>query len=61
MPQRIIEDDPTSRIVLSATLKKLGHQVTAATGGAEALAVFDDVIVPVLISDIVMPDVNGLE
>ena len=61
MPQRIIEDDPTSRIVLSATLKKLGHQVTAATGGAEALAVFDDVNVPVLISDIVMPDVNGLE
>jgi len=61
VPQRIIEDDPTSRIVLSATLKKLGHQVTAATGGAEALAVFDDVNVPVLISDIVMPDVNGLE
>ena len=57
----IAEDDPTSRIVLSATLKKLGHQVTAATGGAEALAVFDNVNVPVLISDMVMPGLDGLE
>ena len=57
----IADDDPTSRIVLSATLKKLGHQVTATTGGAEALAVFDKENVPVLISDMVMPDVDGLE
>ena len=57
----IADDDPTSRIVLSAILKKLGHQVTATTGGAEALAVFDSVNVPVLISDMMMPDVDGLE
>ena len=57
----IADDDPTSRIVLSATLKKLGHQVTATTGGAEALAVFETANVPVLISDRVMPGLDGLE
>ena len=57
----IADDDPTSRIVLSATLKKLGHQVTVTKGGAEALAMFDKAEVPVLISDMLMPDVDGLE
>lgn len=57
----IADDDLTSRLVLSATLKKLGHQVTATTSGAEALAVFDSVNVPVLISDMVMPGLDGLE
>ncbi len=57
----IADDDSTSRIVLGATLKKLGHQVTATTSGAEALAIFDKADVPVLISDMLMPDVDGLE
>jgi CheY-like chemotaxis protein len=47
--------------VLSATLKKLGHQVTATAGGQEALAVFETVSVPVLITDMVMPCLDGLE
>ena len=57
----IADDDPTSRIVLSATLKKLGHQVTAAQSGAEAWAAFETTEVPLLISDVVMPDIHGLE
>jgi phosphoserine phosphatase RsbU/P len=57
----IADDDTTSLIVLSATLKKLGHQVTAASSGAEALLSFDRMNVPVLISDMVMPNVDGLE
>ena len=57
----IADDDSTSRIVLSATLKKLGHEVTVANNGAEALAVFADVNVPILISDMVMPGLDGLE
>jgi phosphoserine phosphatase RsbU/P len=57
----IADDDTTSLIVLSATLKKLGHEVTVTTSGAEALAIFDSIHVPVLISDLVMPGVDGLE
>lgn len=57
----IVDDDPTSRIVLDATLKKLGHQVTTAKNGAEALAVLDKGSVSLFISDMVMPGVDGLE
>ena len=42
----IADDDPTSRIVLAATLKKLGHQVTVAKDGAEAWTVFENGEVP---------------
>jgi len=57
----IADDDPTSRIVLGATLKKLGHQVTAVKDGAEAWTTFEATEVPLLISDMVMPHVDGLE
>jgi sigma-B regulation protein RsbU (phosphoserine phosphatase) len=57
----IADDDPTSRIVLAATLKKLGHQITVAKDGAEAWTVFENGEVPLLISDMVMPHVDGLE
>ena len=57
----IADDDPTSRIVLGATLQKLGHQVTVARNGAEAWAVCESTEVPLLISDVVMPDIHGLE
>ena len=57
----IADDDATSRIVLAATLKKLGHQVTVATDGAEAWTAFENGNVPLLISDMVMPHVHGLE
>ena len=57
----IVDDDPTSRIILGASLKKLGHQVTVAQSAVEALAVFGTGNVPLLISDLVMPDMDGLE
>ncbi len=57
----IVDDDATSRLVLEATLKKLGHQVTVAKDGAEAWSAFEKGSVPVLISDMVMPGVDGLQ
>ncbi len=42
-------------------LKHLGHQVAVATGGAEALAVFDPKRDRVIISDLLMPGMDGLE
>lgn len=57
----IVDDDLTSRLVLSATLKMLGHGVSVARSGAEALAIFENEHVPLIISDMVMADVDGLE
>jgi phosphoserine phosphatase RsbU/P len=57
----IAEDDLTSRITLATTLQKLGHQVSLADNGAEAWSVFESGDVPLLISDMVMPQVHGLE
>src|ERR1051326_9071103 len=57
----IADDDSTSRILLQATLKKLGHDVIVAKNGAEALAHFDRAHTPLLISDMVMPDIDGLQ
>src|SRR5258708_14906626 len=57
----IVDDDATSRLVLEATVKKLGQQVTGAKDGAEAWSAFEKGSVPVLISDMVMPGVDGLQ
>jgi|ERR1039458_304717 DNA-binding response OmpR family regulator len=57
----IADDDPTSRIVLTLTLQKYQHQVTVAKDGAEAWALCERTDVPLLISDVVMPGIQGLE
>ncbi len=57
----IVDDDPTTRILLNATLKKLGHQVSVASSAEEVLAAFERGPVPLLISDMVMPGMNGLD
>lgn len=57
----IVDDDATSRLVLNASLEKLGHSVTTVSTGAAAWALFEADHVPLLISDLVMPDFNGIE
>jgi sigma-B regulation protein RsbU (phosphoserine phosphatase) len=57
----IVDDDPTSRVVLSATLEKLGHEATAVSSANEALTAMESCPVPILISDMVMPGMNGLD
>jgi two-component system chemotaxis response regulator CheY len=57
----IAEDDMTSRLVLGATLKKLGHEVTATMDGQQAWDALDKEHFPLLISDWMMPDMDGLE
>lgn len=57
----IVDDDPSSRLILGATLKKLGYQVTAAASAQQVLEEFERAPVPLLISDMMMPDMDGLE
>ncbi|MDZ4672898.1 MAG: response regulator transcription factor [Gemmatimonadota bacterium] len=57
----IAEDDATSRTVLQRTLEKLGYAVTAAHDGFEALALFVRDQPAVVITDWMMPRMDGLE
>lgn len=57
----IAEDDTVSRLVLDATLKNLGHDVTAVCDGREAWEALERENFPLLISDWMMPGLDGLE
>jgi CheY-like chemotaxis protein len=57
----IAEDDTVSRLVLSALLKKLGHTVTAVDNGAKAWDAFRQEPFPVVITDLAMPEMDGLD
>ena len=56
----ISEDDTVSRLLLSTTLKKLGYEVIATENGRDAWGVFQQEHVSVIISDWMMPDIDGL-
>lgn len=55
------DDDSVSRTVLRATLRALGHQVLEAADGSEAWSILEEQEVPLVISDWLMPKVDGLE
>lgn len=57
----IAEDDTTSRLVLAATLKKAGHEVASAKNGREAWEMLQEGDYSLVISDWMMPDMDGLE
>jgi DNA-binding response OmpR family regulator len=57
----ISEDDTVSRLLLSTTLKQLGYEVIATENGRDAWGVFQQEHVPVIISDWMMPDIDGLQ
>ena len=57
----IAEDDTVSRLLLNATLKKLGHEVLAMENGRDAWSAWQEEHFPLLISDWMMPHVDGLE
>jgi DNA-binding response OmpR family regulator len=55
----IVEDDPLSRKVLTAQLSDAGHVVIEAVNGIEALGLMDHSPVDAVISDILMPRMDG--
>ena len=57
----IAEDDPVSRRLLQSYLQKWGHEVVAAVNGAEAWKVFQDDAFPLVVSDWMMPEMDGLQ
>lgn len=58
----LVEDDPTTRRALQLALEKtLGHQVTCASNGHEALALALETMPQVVLTDWHMPGLNGLD
>lgn len=57
----IAEDDPVSRRMLQRTLEKWGHQVVATPDGQEAWEQFSLGAVDMVITDWMMPGMDGLE
>lgn len=57
----IAEDDRVSRIVLSELLTKSGHEVSAVENGQLAWDQYSSQPVPMLISDWMMPVMDGLQ
>jgi diguanylate cyclase (GGDEF)-like protein len=57
----VADDDRVTALKLQRSLEKLGHQVTVAGDGAEAWRHVRDGRVSLLISDWMMPELDGLE
>ena len=57
----IAEDEPVSSRILQLTLEHFGHEVIAASDGRQAWERFDAEPVRVIVSDWMMPDIDGIE
>ena len=57
----IAEDDPVSAKILQFTLENAGHDVVVAANGTIAWEIFNASPVRVIVSDWMMPELDGLE
>ncbi len=57
----VVDDEPEVRLVLSEFLESRGFEVTAAASGAQALAMVDEVKPHVVLLDVTMPQMDGIE
>jgi len=58
-PILIAEDNPVSRKLLEKTLTKAGYEVVSAKNGREALDLFAQRFFPIVLTDWMMPEMNG--
>ena len=57
----IVDDEPSMRDMLRIVLRRDGYDVVVAANGAEAIAILEKERVDLLLSDIRMPDVGGVD
>lgn len=57
----LVDDEPLLRQNLSKFLKVLGHDVLVAGNGREAMSVIEGSSVDLVVTDVNMPDMDGLE
>ena len=57
----VVDDDEQVRRTVARMLRLEGHEVTEAGSGAEALAALEPGPVDLVLSDVMMPDMNGCD
>ncbi len=57
----LVEDDYATKLVLKLLLTKAGHTVATAGDGVEALSMLDKFMPQLIITDLHMPKMNGIE
>ena len=57
----VVDDEAAMREVLRVRLEKWGYEVSAAEDGAEAARLVEAVDPDIAISDVVLPDISGLD
>lgn len=57
----LVDDDQTQRAIFRAVLERAGHTITEATTGSEAWALIKQGLFAMVITDWMMPDMDGLE
>ncbi len=57
----VAEDNPTNQLLIKSMIKKLGHQVTLAENGQGAIMALDSTAFDIVLMDIQMPIMDGLE
>jgi len=60
-PILVAEDNDIARKYLIRILKKVGYKVESAENGREAFALFNKFFFPIVLTDWMMPEMNGLE
>lgn len=58
-PILVVDDDAVSRTLIEKHLKKAGFAVAIAANGSEALELFDSNFYPIVLTDWMMPEING--
>ena len=57
----VVEDEPTNRVILAKLLERMGHEVYLASDGEEAFKTYLKNSIEIIITDLNMPHVDGLE
>ena len=57
----VAEDDPVSRKIIGKILGKAGYCIESVENGREAFALFQKKFFPIILSDWMMPEMDGLE
>lgn len=57
----IVEDDPTSTLVLERSLRKAGYETLSATDGMAAMELLETTSCDAIVSDWMMPRMDGIE
>jgi two-component system, NtrC family, nitrogen regulation response regulator GlnG len=57
----LVDDDPSIRLVVTEALRRDGHEVRTAATVAEQVAMLERFVPDVLVTDVMLPDGNGLD